>query len=258
MSKLLCFDYGHGGSDGGADYKGRKESNEVLSLGKEVASEVRRHGVTVDETRTTDTTVSLDARSNYENKKNYDYFVSFHRNAFLPEQANGVETFTYLNGSAKAKNLANSVQNNLVSVGFFNRKVKEANFHVLRETKAAAILIEIGFIDNTNDNKIFDAKRNEIIKAITKGILSQLEIAYIDKTIIAPVKIVVAEKPFIVPTDNLTPPTNEKITLLNGGGWVENAADGRIILHQSRSVYVAFTKDGHLDLTVNGIHTRIK
>lgn len=53
------------------------------------------------------------------------------------------------------------------------RGVKKANFHVLRETKAPAVLIEIGFVDNTGDNNLFDAKRNEIIKGISKAILSQ-------------------------------------------------------------------------------------
>ena len=192
---ILCFDYGHGGSDGGADYKGRKESNDVLSLGRLVAVEIRRHGVTVDETRTSDATVSLVARSNFENKKNYDYFISFHRNAFEPEKAKGVEVFTYLNGSAKAKSLANKVQANLLTLGFVNRGVKEANFHVLRETKAPSILMELGFIDNTDDNNRFDSKRNEIIKAITKAILSQLGLSYKEKVVVKPIVVAPVVKP---------------------------------------------------------------
>ncbi|MPM89321.1 hypothetical protein SDC9_136430 [bioreactor metagenome] len=76
MAKL-CFDNGHGGEDSGASYKGRKESNDVLSLGRAVAAEVRRHGVPVDETRTSDSTLSLKARSDFENRNTYDYFISF-------------------------------------------------------------------------------------------------------------------------------------------------------------------------------------
>jgi len=180
--KKLVFDYGHGGRDGGAILSSRKESNDVLSIGREIATDVRRHGVEVDETRTMDATVSLKARSSFENRKDYDYFISFHRNAFN-KSAHGVETFTYPRSSAKAKELANKVQSSLVGVGFTNRKTKEANFHVLRETKSAAILIEMGFIDNTADNKIFDNKRSEIIEGITKAILSQLGIAYMDKVV---------------------------------------------------------------------------
>jgi len=180
----LCWDYGHGGNDSGAILNGRKESNDVLSIGKEIALEMRRHGVEVDETRADDSTVSLSARSDFENNNAYDYFVSFHRNAFN-KKAHGVETFTYPRSSKKAKELAKKVQSSLVALGFTDRKVKEANFHVLRETKAAAILIEMGFIDNAEDNKIFDSKRNDIVKAITQAILSQLGITYKEKVVIA-------------------------------------------------------------------------
>lgn len=182
MSRL-CFDYGHGGNDPGACYNGRKESNEVLVIGKEVVNEVRRHGVTVDEIRTTDTTLSLQQRSNYENKNNYDYFISFHRNAFKPEAATGVETYTYLNQDSRSKAMADKIQAAIVNIGFVNRGVKKANFHVLRETKALAILIELGFIDNSKDNSLFDSKTKEIIKAISKAILAQLVIAYKEESV---------------------------------------------------------------------------
>jgi len=179
MSKL-CFDYGHGGEDPGATYNGRKESDDVLNLGREVAEEVRRHGVTVDETRTSDATVSLNERSSFENRNTYDYFISFHRNAYEAEQAKGVETYTYLNPGAKSKSLADKIQTSLAALGFTDRGVKEANYHVLRETKAAAVLIEIGFIDNSEDNNLFDEKRSEIIKVITKAILAEVGIDYIE------------------------------------------------------------------------------
>ncbi|MBU3191336.1 N-acetylmuramoyl-L-alanine amidase [Clostridium bowmanii] len=176
----LCFDYGHGGEDSGALYNGRKESNDVLSLGRAIALDIRKHGVIVDEIRTSDVAISLSDRSKYENRSTYDFFISFHRNAYLPEQAKGVETYTYLNPSAKSKGLAKSIQASLVAMGFVNRGVKAANFHVLRETKASAVLVEIGFIDNTNDNNVFDSKRSEIIKALTKAILVEVGVCYID------------------------------------------------------------------------------
>ncbi|MBN1048277.1 N-acetylmuramoyl-L-alanine amidase [Clostridium botulinum] len=179
MSKL-CFDYGHGGEDPGATYNDRRESDDVLSLGKEVAEEVRRHGVIVDETRTSDATVSLNDRSNFENRNTYDYFISFHRNAYEPEKAKGAETYTYLNPGEKSRELAESIQASLVILGFVDRGVKEANYHVLRETKASAVLIEIGFIDNTEDNDLFDVKRNEIIKGLAKSILYELGIDYVE------------------------------------------------------------------------------
>lgn len=212
----LCLDYGHGGNDPGAVYKGRKEAEDVLSLGRSVAKVLKRHGV-VDETRTGDVSVSLKERSDFENRGIYDYFISFHRNAFKPETAAGVETYTYLNPSAKSKELAEKIQNALVGVGFANRGVKEANFHVLRETKAPAVLIEIGFIDNSHDNALFDSKRADIVKGIARAILSQLGIKYIEEA---------------NPQDQLT----KAIDILVKNGivssppyWLENARAGKTV-----------------------------
>ena len=182
MSRL-CFDYGHGGNDPGACYNGRKESNDVLEIGKAVAKEIRRHGVIVDEIRTTDTTLSLQERSNYENKNNYDYFISFHRNAFKPEAATGAETYTYLNQNSRSKAMADKIQTAVVNIGFVNRGGKKANFHVLRETKAPAVLMELGFIDNSKDNSLFDSKKKEIIKALSKAILAQLGVTYKEESV---------------------------------------------------------------------------
>lgn len=179
----LCFDYGHGGADPGGVYKGRKEADDALRLGMDVAKIVRQHGVAVDETRTTDKTVSLQQRSDFERKGSYDYFISFHRNAYKPEVALGVETYTYLNAGTKAKGMATKIQEALVGLGFVNRGVKEKNLHVVRETKAPAVLIEVGFIDNTGDNRLFDAKYPEMVEGLAKAILGQLGIAYRGETV---------------------------------------------------------------------------
>lgn len=179
----VCLDYGHGGIDSGACYMDRKESDDVLALGKAVALELRRHAVIVDETRTADVTVSLEERSAFENRNTYDYFISFHRNAYQPEKAEGVETYTYITATEKSKPLAEKLQESLVELGFTDRGVKQANFHVLRETKAPAVLVEIGFIDNSSDNSLFDLKLDEIIKALAKAILTQLNIDYIEPTL---------------------------------------------------------------------------
>lgn len=169
----ICFDYGHGGRDPGACYLGRKESHDVLSIGREIADYLRARGVIVDETRIEDKAVSLSARAQFANRNSYDYFISFHRNAFRPEVGTGAETFVYLTGSPKAYNLATSIQEALAKLGFRNRGVKRGDFYVLRSTKAPALLVEIGFIDNTADNKRFDQQRAQIITGIGEAIRGQ-------------------------------------------------------------------------------------
>ena len=70
--------------------------------------------------------------------------------------------------------LANKVNSEMVRSGFINRGIKVSNFHVLRETKCPAILVEVGFIDNTLDNLIFDSKFEKIAQSIVKGCLCHI------------------------------------------------------------------------------------
>lgn len=165
-------DAGHGGKDAGASYNGRKESDDVLRLAARVGELMRVNGENFAMTRTSDKFLELSERTNIENRGKYDYFISFHRNAFSPNKAKGVETYS-LSTTGKGRELAAKVQGNLNKI-FFDRGVKTSNFYVLRKTNCSAILIEVGFIDNDEDNKIFDQKFEEIAQAIAKACLSQV------------------------------------------------------------------------------------
>ena len=171
MANLL-FDLGHGGSDPGAVNGSRLEKNDVniaLTVGKKVSSA----GHKVDYTRTTDCSLSLAARSYMENQGKYDYFISFHRDSFTNPSANGVTVYTYNNCSkGKAGTMAREIVNAIAKeANLYNRGVKEANFHVLRETKCSAVLIECGFISNAGDNKKFDEQYEKIATVIAAAIL---------------------------------------------------------------------------------------
>ena len=167
----ILFDYGHGGTDPGATYKGRTEANDVLKLGQTVAKLLRQKGIQIDETRSTNKALTLKQRVQLEQRKDYDFFISFHRNAFKPEAATGAEVFVYNLKNPKSKPLADQLQQALVQIGFKNRGVKAASFYVLKHTKAPALLLEVGFIDNSLDNKLFDSKFNKIAQAISTTIL---------------------------------------------------------------------------------------
>ena len=170
---LILFDYGHGGKDPGATYNGRHEANDVLRLGQAVAKKLRAAGAQIDETRTTNTALSLQQRVEIEKRKKYDFFISFHRNAFKPEVGTGAEVFVFSlsNPASKSKPLADKIQRALVNVGFRDRGVKESSFYVLKNTRAPALLLEVGFIDNSTDNQLFDTQFDAIVDAIANAIL---------------------------------------------------------------------------------------
>lgn len=172
MAKWL-LDPGHGGEDPGATYKDIRECDNVLRLALRIGELLKNNNENVYYTRATDITLSLLERSKRENVGDYDYFVSIHRNAYKPECARGCETHVYAKGGI-AEELANKVNSEIVRNGFVNRGIKVSNFHVLRETKCPAILVEVGFIDNTLDNLIFDSKFEEIAQSIVKACLCHI------------------------------------------------------------------------------------
>lgn len=166
----ICMDYGHGGSDSGAIYMGRRESEDNLKLGKMITEKLRKAEILVDETRKGCEYLSLYNRTRYSNRKDYDYFISLHRNAFRPETASGVEVFIHPKGSKRAKILGGDILKELKSIGFRDRGLKKKSFYVLKHTKAPALLLEVGFIDNSLDNQLFDKKILEIAKKISQEI----------------------------------------------------------------------------------------
>lgn len=172
---IVMIDAGHGGNDPGAVFNGRKESDDVLAFSIHLAAILRTCGVSVHETRISDKTLSLRERSGLELRGRYNYFISIHRNALKPERANGAETFIYRKTTnPKSKALANKIQEAMVEVGFKDRKVKAEDFHVLRETRSPAVLLEIGFIDHSGDNRLFDSEKVRLVHLIADAILTQL------------------------------------------------------------------------------------
>lgn len=173
-SSRWLFDPGHGGTDPGAVLGTRYEKNDVLRLSKRVAQWLEANGESVSFTRINDATLSLNSRSNMQLAGNYQYFVSFHRNA---GGGKGVETFYHSSESASSTsaNLAGTIQNWINGMNVFtNRGVKTQNFHVLRETNIPAVLIEAGFIDSTLDNALFDQHFEWLSQSIAAACLAMV------------------------------------------------------------------------------------
>jgi N-acetylmuramoyl-L-alanine amidase len=175
LGKTVVLDPGHGGSALGAVNGNRLEKNDNLRLAIAVHDILVARGVNVVMTRITDVDVSLDERSNISNRNNADIFVSFHRDASDNPAANGVGTFIYTAAPARTAGYAFNVSDNIVNVGVQNnRGVIRANYAVLRNTVAPAMLLEMGFITNTRDNQLFDANFSAYANAIANGIITSL------------------------------------------------------------------------------------
>lgn len=175
MAYTVILDAGHGGMDNGASYEGRREKDDNLALALAVGSILERNCINVKYTRTTDVYNTPFEKAQIGNNSGADFFVSIHRNAYLtPNTSKGVETLVFNDEGIKAK-MARNINSNLAALGFDNRGVIERpNLVVLRRTRIPAILVEAGFIDNDEDNAIFDENFNEIANAIAQGIIETI------------------------------------------------------------------------------------
>lgn len=172
----VAIDAGHGGSNPGAVYEGRQEKDDVLRLALEVGRILRNNGVDVVFTRTTDITQSPIEKARIANEEGVDFFVSLHRNSSpTPNQYSGVETLVYDDSGIKTE-MAENINVRLESAGFRNLGVKERpGLVVLRRTQMPAVLVEAGFINSDEDNRIFDENFEQIAQAIADGILDTLQ-----------------------------------------------------------------------------------
>lgn len=178
MSYLIVIDAGHGGSDNGATYEGRLEKDDNLRLALALQKELENMGQNVIMTRTTDETLTLAQRSELANQNNADLFIALHRDSF-PEETpwtNGVTNYVHTYASDKSVLIAEIVLDHLVEVGVqSNKGVRRGNYYVLRTTEMPAMLLEVGYIINEEDNRLFDENLDEYAKAVAEGIIDALD-----------------------------------------------------------------------------------
>jgi len=171
----VAVDAGHGGSDSGAVFGNRKEKDDTLRLANAVGKELEKNGVDVYYIRTTDEYETPFKKATDANNAGADYFLSIHRNSSdIPGQYTGAQSLVYDDSGIKAK-MARNINAELEKVGFKNLGIDERpNLVVLKRTKMPSVLTEVGFINNKNDNELFDNNFDAIAKAIADGVLSTI------------------------------------------------------------------------------------
>lgn len=174
----VCLDAGHGGTDPGATSGKLYEKDINLKVVKTM-QECLEPYVDVVLTRDIDKTVSLEERVNIANKANVDLYFSVHCNSSINTAAKGWECYIVGKGG-NAEKLAKRVESHTftdANLGLRNRGIKVANFYVLKETDAPAVLVENAFISNTDDRtKILksDFMLNCLAIGYSQSILEQL------------------------------------------------------------------------------------
>ena len=223
----IGVDCGHTltGADTGAVGLGRKEQDLTREVGTLVMKYLQEQGHTVikcykDACSNLDD--SLSYRTNTANNNKVDLFISIHFNAYNGE-ANGTEVFTW---DAKPTIKAVRVNENLAKIGYHNRGIKRGNdLYVIRNTVADAMLIEVCFMDNKYDMAKYNAQK--IANAIVHGITG---VWHKEDKPVTPSQIVKYDESI---------PTGDNIYRIpNTTGYIEQTADGRLIIHKDKGNYL--------------------
>lgn len=111
-----------------------------------------------------DMRTSLEKRVNIANASDAELFISIHQNSSIASSAKGVEVYystekpnngiAYSNKISKSKELASNISRELSSkISTMNRGPKDEEFYVVKNTFMPSILIECGFISNSEEAK---------------------------------------------------------------------------------------------------------
>lgn len=176
----IAIDAGHGGTELGAiGCLNDNEKDVNLEISKILKEKLETNGANVIMTREDDSFVGLNDRVEIADKNNAQIFISIHNNA-LPDSAahlksTGSETYYFY---PQSKELAKDVVESLAKeTGFKNNGAKAQSFAVVRNTNCPAILVEVGYIINPEDNaKLIDKNyQNKIAEAILHGLENYLK-----------------------------------------------------------------------------------
>lgn len=175
--KVIVVDPGHGGKDPGAPGKdGQDEKHLALSIGMEIARQLEAQGARVIATRASDRFITLDRRAEIAESSRADLFISIHADSARNRAAQGVGVHIYNKASLNSQQAAYRIVSAVRRAGLESRGIYRNNFHVLREHSRPAILIECGFLSNSEDRRNLNnpAYRTRLASAIVEGVVDHL------------------------------------------------------------------------------------
>ncbi|MDQ3197711.1 MAG: N-acetylmuramoyl-L-alanine amidase, partial [Verrucomicrobiota bacterium] len=170
--ETVVLDPGHGGEDSGASGRWGSEKQYALDVALTAREELLRAGFKVEMTRAGDEEISLEDRVAFANRFAHALFISIHFNsassgsgvesyalapAGVPSNAStedhpgSADTQWYQGNTHDSANvaLATAVHASILSqVSVFDRGVRHARFHVLRDLQIPGVLVEAGFLND--------------------------------------------------------------------------------------------------------------
>jgi N-acetylmuramoyl-L-alanine amidase len=171
----FCLDPGHGGRTPGAVGfdTGIIEKDINLNVSLKVKDLLISAGKTVLMTRTDDRYISLQDRCRIPNRNFARFFASIHCNSFKDRAAHGITTYCWKKGETGYQ-AAIVIQDELIEeTKLHDRGIKYNYLYVVANTRMPAILIELPFLSNPDEERMLCSEdfRNKCALAIYRGLL---------------------------------------------------------------------------------------
>lgn len=171
--KLIVVDPGHGGSDPGmlGTTYNTMEKDLNLQTALYLRDALLAKGARVEMTRTReDQKPTLARRAQMSEALRADAFVSIHYNS-SPKKVSGTLTFFY--SESDDLKLARAIETRLgQGIGLKSNGLSFGDYHILRENRIPATLVELGFLTNPTDESIVrkSSYQKKAAKAIAEGL----------------------------------------------------------------------------------------
>ena len=176
--RIIVIDPGHGGKDPGAVSGNAVEKTIVMNTANKLKQKLEAAGAIVKMTRTGDTYPSLEQRVQFARDNYGEIFISLHANAASSSSAQGTETFYSISANDNQKEdiaLATFINSEIVkNANMKDRDVKPGDYYVIRNLYIPSVLVELGFVTNSEDrsklvnDKYIDIFAQSIYNGITK------------------------------------------------------------------------------------------
>ncbi len=182
MKTIVCW-AGHGGRDPGATHGGLVEKDLNLEIALALEKKMKRYECEFLLGRRTDVFVNLAEKAKFCDDNSSDLNIDIHCNA---GGGTGFESFVWqgLNMSGETARIARVIHDKVakifLSYGSRDRGLKQGNFFILQNTRAAAWLPEYGFLDDRNNIDPGNLRNpgfiEDIVSATAKGIAKALDL----------------------------------------------------------------------------------
>lgn len=149
-NKTIVVDPGHGGGDNGTTgANGTLEKELTLRTARLLYDKLKAAGANVYLTRNSDSFIPLPSRVSTAHSYNADAFISLHYDSNVDRSVRGMTGYYYHNyQQSLAKTLYSSTVGQTKLKG---RGVRFGDFHVIRENNQKAVLMELGYLSNPEE-----------------------------------------------------------------------------------------------------------